>query len=627
MLCLAAISCSHSTSSTAPERLAILRFENLSGDASLDWMGRGFAEIISRELADAPGLYAMSPSRLHTLDATLGRRPERAPGISAERGLAQAAGANRVGYGEYWLERGTIEARLTLEDLRTGKTEVILAVGADILPAAAALARRISSQAGAYSTGNPAALRAYALGLDDTDSAAAVHDWEQAISVDPAFEPPYEALAEWKLQQRDRAGAAALLDQAAGHRDRMPEIERAQLAMTAAVVNGDAAARRRALSEKARLTPNDPAIWASLGEAAMNAREYRQAAHSYEKALSLQPEDPSLLNQLGYATAYSGDLEGAVRALQRYQSLRPADANALDSMGDVKLLFGRYREAESSYLQAGKKVPGLLGGGEYRKAATARLMTGDVSGAAALDKQYVDRRAEAHDPLVAYYRAEWDWISGNRKQAYAGLAEFARAAENSPWRQAAAEAYAESAVWSVALGNRSVAEQAAQKAGTLAGPASAATVAIAQFLAQPSASSAEWMERADRAFPQPAAKPVKDRALAYGLLTDRHFAEARQILAPMYANSADESSAVLLAWCDLETGSANEAAGLLKFNPLPPRAGIDPFRVFYFPRIFYLRGRAAQLTGHPDTAREQFRVFHQLSGDAPLIWGEEAQTR
>jgi TolB-like protein len=28
-------------------RMAVLRFENLSGDPALDWMGRGFSEILS----------------------------------------------------------------------------------------------------------------------------------------------------------------------------------------------------------------------------------------------------------------------------------------------------------------------------------------------------------------------------------------------------------------------------------------------------------------------------------------------------------------------------------------------------------------------------------------------------
>jgi hypothetical protein len=95
----------------------------------------------------------------------------------------------------------------------------------------------------------------------------------------------------------------------------------------------------------------------------------------------------------------------------------------------------------------------------------------------------------------------------------------------------------------------------------------------------------------------------------------------------MYESGAGgpEEVPLLLAWCDIETGRAKEAGDLLRPNPLPASSGGHPFQVFYFPRLYYLRGRLAMLSGQADAARSQFRQFLQLSGDAPLIWGEEAQ--
>ena len=49
---LAAASCSRK-SPAETERLAILRFENLSPGAAPDWMGRAFAEVITAELSGA----------------------------------------------------------------------------------------------------------------------------------------------------------------------------------------------------------------------------------------------------------------------------------------------------------------------------------------------------------------------------------------------------------------------------------------------------------------------------------------------------------------------------------------------------------------------------------------------
>jgi hypothetical protein len=47
------------------------------------------------------------------------------------------------------------------------------------------------------------------------------------------------------------------------------------------------------------------------------------------------------------------------------------------------------------------------------------------------------------------------------------------------------------------------------------------------------------------------------------------------------------------------------------------------FAPFYFPRIYYLRGLLAEKEGKPDEARANYRLFRQLSGPDPLIWGEE----
>ncbi len=630
-VCLLAISCSRGTSGTGIQRIAVLRFENLSADASIDWMGRAFSEILSRDLAQAPGTYAIPRARLHALDAAFGKRPTAAPGISSERSLALASGANRLAYGEYWLRGGKIEARVSMEELPAGAITRVLSISAsDVVSAADALARQLSPRAAPYSTRNPLALQRYVLGLEADDPAQVASEMESAVRADPGFPFPYEALAEWRAQQQDRAGAVALINQALAQAGRMSELDRVQLAFDAAGFRGDAAAGEQALAAWARLTPNDPVVWRSVAEAAMSRHDYPQAVKFYQAALSAAPDDPALLNQLGYASAYTGDFSGAVRALERYQSVRPADVNALDSLGDVNFLFGRFREAENSYLQAAKQDPSFQGGGEFAKAAMARLMSGDLNGANALHKQYLDRRAAARDPLGDYYQAEWMWLTGGRKDGYQHLLQFARSSESSPLKQLAAAAYSELAVWSVALGNRGEGMQMGEKAVAMSPPASAATAELARFLAQPSASVAEWTARAGRAFAQPSAEPVKQRALAYALLLERQFSAAFPILNSLYQSgrtATDEAMPLLLAWCDLETGRGKDAPPLLRFNPLPSSGGVHPFQVFYFPRLFYLRGRAAALDGHADAAHEQFRLFLQLSGDTPLIWGEEAQAR
>ena len=615
IFCLIATSCSRRPPASA-ERLAILRFENLSTDPSIDWMGRAFPEVIARDLAGATGLYAIPFARLHRDDAAFGVRPANAPGISAERSLALGAGANRIGYGEYWLRGGKLEARLTIEDPQRQKVVRVItesAAAVEPLEPADAFARQILQQAVPYPTRSREALQSYCGALESDDPATRSRLLEAAIAGDPDYFPPYFLLSQQTARQ-DRAAAVAVLDRALARGAKMPELERVRGGFLASNLRGESAAALQALRAWSRLTPNDPEVWRALGLEALAQHQHTQAMQAFQKALSIEPEDIDTLNRLGYAAAYSGQLDTAMSALQRYQALRPLDANPLDSMGDVNLLLGRLRDAEKFYLQAARKDPGFLGGGESFKAAVARLMSGDISGADTLFKQFADVRAK--DPLADFRKAQWAWITGRRKQGFEQMAAFARSAEQSSARQAASQAYGQLAIWSVALGDRGKAAEFARRAS-----------AVVQFLAQPPAPASEWSARAERAFPVPAEKQAKETALAYALLADKEFADAASVLERLYgygSANANESFDVMLAWTYLETGKPKEAAALLRFNPLPSPAGVQELSVFDFPRLFYLRGRVAALAGNPQQADSYYKLFLKLSGDEPLEWGEEA---
>lgn len=197
------------------QRLAVLRFENLTPDPSTDWIGRALAEVITAELSGNTTVYAIPAPRLHALDQTMGARPIAAPGISAEAALAHASGASRIGYGEYSIVGGRLRARLTVEDpqmrgVAQGPIEVAVEPG-DTIGAATALARQISGDAKAYETSSAAALEAYARGMEASDLAATRRYAEQAIAADPNFGSAYVMAAESALKQQDPAAVTATL--------------------------------------------------------------------------------------------------------------------------------------------------------------------------------------------------------------------------------------------------------------------------------------------------------------------------------------------------------------------------------------------------------------------------------
>ncbi len=624
---LALLSCARKPA-PGTQRLAILRFENLSGDPGADWMGRAFSEIISDELSAVPEIYTISTGRLHTYEPLLGRRPAAAPGIFTERPLALAASANRIGYGEYTLRGDRLEARLTIEDPQTGRMSAVLSATApagDVVSAATALARQIADGAATYDTWNAAAVRGYVSAMESPGQEQSAQSLSGSIAADPNFAPPYRMLAQWKAQHNDREGALAMLDQALARGNAIAPRERARVELEAATLRNDAAARHSALLALSKLDPRDPNVFRTLAQSAMAAHDFKRAVEAYQKALAVDGEDVSSWNQLAYAAAYAGDLNTAAGALRRYQALRPNDPNSFDSMGDVNLLSGRLREAEGFYLEATKKDPTFANGADFFKAAMARLMTGDVAGADALAKSFTDGRS-GESPADEYRRAEWLWISGRREAARQRMEAFARANETGALRELSSRAWGELAIWNLLVGERPAAEQATQKALSLATQQTAALAVVARFLLQPAASASEWRERADRLFTNPAAQQLKTLSLVYALLLGREFQSAYEILAPLNQSASvgsDENIPILLAWSLLETGRVKDAEPLLRWNPIPPAGGITPFMSFYFPRVYYLRAVAAEKSGNRAEVESNRRLFVQLSGPTPLIWDAE----
>jgi hypothetical protein len=93
-------------------------------------------------------------------------------------------------------------------------------------------------------------------------------------------------------------------------------------------------------------------------------------------------------------------------------------------------------------------------------------MKGDVGGADGIFNQYLDARRQAKDPSVEFRRAEWEFLSGRRKQAIARMEASARSLPPDLAATAAPEAYAQVAAWELQLGDQTRAREAALKAAS-----------------------------------------------------------------------------------------------------------------------------------------------------------------
>ena len=603
----------------------MLRCENLSGDPALEWMGRALSQILSSELAFAPGIQVIQTETLRAIAGGLGPRPVQAPGISTERQAAFTAGADRILYCNFSATGGKLRLDGRLQDARSLKfllrAQASAPVNGGLFTVADAVAKRIDAGARPYATRNEAAVRGYVQAIEADDAQTALQSLARAVAADPNFGPAYLVWAQVEMGRRNRAGAAQALELARARGNAIPDYERARLQMAWADLNGDVGARLRALSALAKSGPPDVNVYRGLGDAALQGRRYREAIQAYQQALALDPDDIALLNMLGYAEAYLGDRKAALEALQRYERLQPKAANALDSQGDVNFYFSRFPEAEKLYLAAHQKDPNFIGGGELLKAALARLATGDIQGADAIFGRYAGVLDARNDPAVGFRRAQWKYLTGHRREAVATLE---RLAETSPQFQP------QVVIWQLALGDRAAAVPRAERSSASAEGDMPMMTAVASFLTQPPAAAAEWETRAGRLFARPGQEVFRDQMTAYALLFQRDFRGALPYLRRAYQETnpnVEEGLPHLLGWAMMECGQWQGMTSLIGPSPIPPATWPGPLASLYFPRMFYLRGRNFDRLGKHDEALENYRVFLKLAGSDAEIWGDEERAR
>ncbi|MDQ6664460.1 MAG: hypothetical protein M3Z23_08710, partial [Acidobacteriota bacterium] len=562
--------CSHTP--PAVQRVAVLRFENLTPDASLDWMGRAASEAISDEISAGREIYAIPSAAIHHFDPLLGGSVLGAPGVSAENVQARLAGATRLVYGEILKADGNFRLSAAEEDVASRKiVGYYSSDGPDLLTAVDKLARQLSPEVRAFSTRNEQALRDYANALE-AQPAEASRDYARAIAADPNFGAAYVKWFQVAQSQNDRASLEKILAEASARGNQIPSLDRAYLRLESLNLRPNTEASIEALSAIAQLNPNDPGIRRGLGDAELSMKRYPEAILEYRAALRTMPGNSELLNSVGYARMFAGDYEGAVQSIGEYRRLRDQEANPLDSLGDVNYYFGKFEEAEKLYLEAQAKLGSSGDGSEFIKAAYARALSGDVPGANQIFGRY--RQAKnSQDAGAAFRSAAWQYFTGDRKAAVRSLIRLAGATPVIPVKSAAE---AQLALWELELGDRAAAHaHAALAVATQASQFSA----LAQFLCEDEAAPPALQARAERVFPGPSNAAARKLATGYALLFARDFKDAAPIWKEIAgaAGPPDQSSAVIYAWALVASGRAQEAAGLVQRNPLPQPNSVADF--------------------------------------------------
>jgi tetratricopeptide (TPR) repeat protein len=369
----------------APARYAFLPFDNLTGDAALDWLTRTAPRIAAAEVAGTA----------HTASSI---------------GDAYLERANRFVHGYFTKQGSALRLSIEVEDAATHKMIATPQFDGAALASIAALARSLEPKAGEFSSSNAEAVAAWGQG-----------DFEKAVGIDPAFGAAWLSLMEAKARAGDNAGAIEASGRALSHPVNS-DVDAMRIELARATLKDDARAEHDALL-KLTAKVADPRLLENLGALETKAREFALAEGDYKKILAAEPDNAEAVNLLGYALGFQGKVSEAEATFAAYRKMPGQEANSFDSLGEVYFMNGKFADAEKAFLHAHELNAAFLSGGDLRKAAYARWLSGDLPGADAIFAKYADFKTKLHDPALEWERAQWLYCTMRKDAALAQLAK------------------------------------------------------------------------------------------------------------------------------------------------------------------------------------------------------------
>lgn len=348
--------------------LAVLPFENLSGDPAQEYLSDGITEETIAQLA------ALNPDRLGVIARTSVLRYKGAPRDAAR--IGRELGAQYLVEGSVRRARERVRISVQLIDTATQAhlwaatydrgIEDLLALEAEVgRSVAREIAVPLLAPARAARPLNPAAYDAFLRGLAHLrrltgEAGRAARDaFQAAIRLDPGYAPAYAGLADacYTLSNMQIEPAGAMEAARAAARQALeldPALAEAHLALARvqAFYDWDWTAADAAFRQALQLQPGsaDASAWYGVYLALMGRLD-DSIAH-LERARRLDPLSPFVQNALGLPLYFAGRYDDAIVQTRRALELDPHFAMARIGLATALAEKGEFRAAIAEYERA-----------------------------------------------------------------------------------------------------------------------------------------------------------------------------------------------------------------------------------------------------------------------------------
>ncbi|MFN6934828.1 MAG: TIR domain-containing protein, partial [Tsuneonella sp.] len=356
----------------AANSIAIMPFDNLSGQREQDYFSSGLSEEMRQVLRQSASLRVAAKTSTDEVAAE---------GVGAQE-IAKKLDVRYLLDGSVRRSGETVRVAVTLIDGDTGfdvwsetydrSLNDIFAVQSDIAAkVAGALQIKVAAGAGGDldrrgGTDNPAAYDAflrgkalYDLARDETTDRAAQREFESAIAADPEYGAAWAALSRVQTLIANSYPSDKPLGQAYDDAVKSaqravsvaPDLAASQLALGFVMFNGrlDVAAAEQPFAEANRLGQGDADILQAYASYAARVGKFDEAKAAIGRALRLDPINAVARRSEAVILFAAGDLEGSRRAIEKALKLNPDIRVAHRILGDIAYSKGDFRAALTEY--------------------------------------------------------------------------------------------------------------------------------------------------------------------------------------------------------------------------------------------------------------------------------------
>jgi len=321
--------------------LAILPFQNSSGDVSLDQWGSNLADMLTTAVGQSAHLRIVSPDRLHQVLTDLRVTPGTPFDPTIISNIAKFSNADTLVWGKYFKNGDKIHIQATVRDMKQGRdvpinldagsqnditapvnqlAELIrqnLAISSDVQKELKASAFQPTSK-------SAAALSAYMQGAQmrrQGKNLEAVKLFQTAVQQDPEFALAYSGLAEtdsalgYDSQAEQASRKAMELD------SQLPLAEKYLIEANHARVMKDNKKAIETYEKLAASLPGDSDVQFALGSLYLDTGEFDKARAQYAKVLKNDPKNLTALLQTGWLEVQDGKPQAGLEPLNRAMSL------------------------------------------------------------------------------------------------------------------------------------------------------------------------------------------------------------------------------------------------------------------------------------------------------------------